>query len=342
MVLDANLDTPGPGPTIPAPMAALKPAYLVHGDDHARIAERRANLRALADREAGGSGAEVLEGEAATPEAAAFALSTMTFATGRRVIIVDGVERWKDKEVEAHLAPIMADLPPDTTIAFFAREEGRTKAPAKLAEAVQKAGGDVAGESAVKPWELPKWVAGQARRLDLQLDQGAARALVAQVGDRQARLTRELETLALELGPGAHVDAELIEERSADSAERKVWSLADRLVGGDAAGATLAYLELRGQGERLPGVLFWMTRRVREALEVVTRLEAGEAPADIKRSLRMPPKAADQFIADARRADVATLRRAVARLAQLQLESRGGTAAEEDTSAIRAILAIAS
>jgi DNA polymerase-3 subunit delta len=116
--------------TITAPVAALKPAYLVHGDDHARIGERRAKLRALAEREGGASGAEVLEGEAATPEAVAFALSAMTFATGRRVVIVDGVERWKDKEVEAHLGAIMADLPPETTVAFFAREEGRAKAPA--------------------------------------------------------------------------------------------------------------------------------------------------------------------------------------------------------------------
>jgi DNA polymerase-3 subunit delta len=282
----------------------------------------------------------VLAGDAATPEAVAFALSAMTFATGRRVIIVDGVERWKDKEVEAHLAAIMADLPPETTVAFFAREEGRTKAPAKLAEAVKQAGGDVATESAVKPWELPKWVAAQAKRNDLQLDQGAARALVAQVGDRQARLTRELETLALELGPGAHVDAELIEERSADSAEHKVWELADLLVAGDAPGATRSYLELRAQGERLPGLMYWMTTRVRQALDVVCRLDAGEAPGDIKRTLRMPPKAADRLLNDAQRADVASLRRAVRRLADLELASRGGTASDEDTDALRAILAI--
>jgi DNA polymerase-3 subunit delta len=322
-------------------VATFKPAYLIHGDDHARIAERRASLRAVAEREGGISGAELFEGDQATPEAVAAALAAMTFATGRRFVIVDGVERWKDKEVEAQLLPTMAALPPETTVAFFAREEGRAKAPAKLVEAVKRAGGDVVAESAVKPWELPAWVRGQAQRLGLELDQGASRALVAHVGERQARLARELETLALELGPGARVDAELIEERSADSAERKVWSLADLLVAGDAAGATRAYLELRAQGERLPGLLYWMTQRVRQALDVVCRLDAGEAPGDIKRTLRMPPKAADRFIAEVRRADVASLRRAVERLADLELESRGGSAAEEDTSAVRAILAIA-
>jgi DNA polymerase-3 subunit delta len=121
-----------------------------------------------------------------------------------------------------------------------------------------------------------------------------------------------------------------------------VWELADLLVAGDAAGATRTYLELRAQGERLPGLMYWMTQRVRQALDVVTRLEAGEAPAEIKRGLRMPPKAADRFLNDVRRADVASLRRALRRLSDLELASRGGTQADEDTSAVRAILAIAS
>src|ERR671929_530336 len=77
----------------------FKPAYLIHGDDHGRIAERRARLRALAEREAGAGGAETFEGDDCTPAAVAGALCAMTFATGRRFLIVDGVERWKDKEV---------------------------------------------------------------------------------------------------------------------------------------------------------------------------------------------------------------------------------------------------
>ena len=253
----------------------------------------------------GASGAELFEGEDATPEAVAAALSAMTFATGRRFLIVDGVERWKDKEVGAHLAPLLEAMPPETTVAFFAREEGRAKAPPALHKAVTAAGGDVAAESSVKPWELPKWVRERARGLGLELDQAAAQALVAHVGERQQRLLRELETIALECGTGARLGVEEIEERAADSAERKVWSLADLLVAGDAAGATRCYLELRAQGERLPGLLYWMTQRVRQAHDVVCRLDAGEAPNEIKRTLRMPPRAADRFIADARRADVA-------------------------------------
>ncbi len=82
-------------------MAAFKPAYLIHGDDHGRIGERRAALRALAERESGSGGVECLEGDAATPEAVAATLAAMTFAIGRRFIVVDGAERWKDSDVKA-------------------------------------------------------------------------------------------------------------------------------------------------------------------------------------------------------------------------------------------------
>ena len=47
-------------------MANLKPAYLIHGDDHGRLAERRARLRALAEQESGTQGIELFEGETAS------------------------------------------------------------------------------------------------------------------------------------------------------------------------------------------------------------------------------------------------------------------------------------
>src|SRR4051812_28518165 len=207
------------------PVATFKPAYLIHGDDHGRIGERRARLRGLAEKEGGASGAEVFEGEDATPEAVAAALSAMTFATGRRFLIVDGAERWKDKEVTAQLAPVLGAMPPETTVAFFAREEGRAKAPSTLHDAVNAAGGDIVAEGSVKPWELPKWVREQGRKLGLDVDAAGAQALVAHVGERQQRLLRELETLALDLGEGAEVGAEEVDARAANSAERKVWTL---------------------------------------------------------------------------------------------------------------------
>ncbi len=130
---------------------------------------------------------------------------------------------------------------------------------------------------------------------------------------------------------------------TASSAERKSWTLADALVARDGASATRAYLELRQQGERLAGLLFTIARRLRDALEVAERLEAGESAASVKRGLRMPPKAAERFVADVQRNDVAGLREAIAIVADLELASRGGSGSKlgEDTLAVSAIARIA-
>jgi DNA polymerase-3 subunit delta len=344
-------------------MAELKPAYLIHGDDHGAVAERRAGLRALAEGEGGGAGSvELLEGEAGTPAGVADALAAMTLAIGRRVILVEGVERWRQADVEKHLAPAMSAMPPETTIALFAREEGRAKAPAAVHEAVRGAGGQVVAQTTVKPWELAKWAREQASRMGLALDTAAAKALVGQVGERQQRLLRELEKLAMEGDPseasgssasGAaprRVGVQDIERRAAHSAEWRAYGLADALVGGDTQEATLSYLRLRQQGERLSGLTYLMAQRLREALAIALRLRAGESVADVRRGLRMPARAAERFVADVARTDPGRLRQALGALADLELDSRGGAALAssrsplaglgEDTLALRAIEAI--
>jgi DNA polymerase-3 subunit delta len=339
-------------------MPELKPAYLIHGDDHGAVAERRAGLRALAEGgEGGASSVELLEGEAGTPAGVAQALAAMTLAIGRRVILVEGVERWRQDDVEKHLAPAMSAMGPDTTLALFAREEARAKAPAAVHQAVKRAGGQVVAQATVKPWELAKWAREQGTRLGIALDPAAAKALVAQVGERQQRLLRELEKLALE-GEGSasdaaarSVSAEDIDGRAAHSAEWRAYALADALVGGDRGEATQTYLRLRGQGERLSGLVYLMAQRLRDALAIALRLQGGESVGEVKRGLRMPARAAERFVADVARTDPDRLRRALGALADLELDSRGGAplsagrsslaGLDEDTLALRAIETIA-
>jgi DNA polymerase-3 subunit delta len=341
-------------------MAELKPAYLVHGDDHGAIAERRAGLRALAEAQQGGpASVELLEGEAATPEGVAQALAAMTLAIGQRVIIVDGVERWRQADVEKHLIDALSEMPPATTLALFAREEARASAPAGVHEAVKRAGGQVVSQGTVKPWELAKWARAQASRMGLSLDAAAAKRLVEQVGERQQRLLRELEKLALEGDPAETAPREAtvqdIEDRAAHSAEWRAYGLADALVAADGRLATISYLRLRQQGERLPGLTYLMAQRLRDALAISLRLRDGESVAEIKRGLRMPARAAERLVADVARSDPERLREALGALADLELDSRGGAplgvsrtllgrrsvaGLEEDTLALRAIEAI--
>src|SRR5215207_1473371 len=125
-------------------MPAFRPAYLIHGDDHGRIAERRTRLRAMAEQESGVGGVELLEGDACSPDGVIAALAAMTFALGRRFVIADGVERWKDADADTVAAALKAVDGETLTLAFFGREDGRVKVPAGLAKAVEAAGGQVA------------------------------------------------------------------------------------------------------------------------------------------------------------------------------------------------------
>jgi DNA polymerase-3 subunit delta len=322
---------------------SFKPAYLIHGDDHGRIAERRARLRAMAEVESGTNGVEVFEGEACTTEAIVGALTAMTFAMGRRFVIADGVERWKDAEA-AEVAQALSHIDPEAmTVAFFAREDGRMKTPAALHKAVKAAGGAIAEEGAVKPKELPKWVQDRAAELQLRIDVHAARALVARVGERQQRLLRELEKLALELGEGATVTVEEVEQATASSAERKSWVLGDALVAGNRKLALRTLVELRSQGERVGGLLYRIVNRLRDAAEIEAGLQAGESRAAIKSRMRMAPWAAERLIDDVARREPGTFRNALALMADVENESRGGGGAclSDDTMAVRALVEIA-
>jgi DNA polymerase-3 subunit delta len=322
-------------------MPAWKPAFLIHGDDHGRVGERRARLREMAEAESGSGGVEVFEGDASTPELIALALNAMTFAMGQRFLVVDGVERWKDADVKQHLLPILASMPAATTVAFFAREDGRAKAPAALAAAVQAAGGSVAAETLLKGKELPRWAIGEARRLGVDLESSAARLLIDLVGERQQRLLRELEKLALEHPPGTVLGVDEIQAVAAPSAEQQVWGFVDALVARNTERAIRAFLELRAQGESVGRLIPLMARRIREIEVISARLEAGESPAQVKAAIKMPPWMADRRIREARGTDLESLRSAVIVLADLETASRGLSELSDDTATLRAIIAIA-
>ena len=114
-------------------------------------------------------------------------------------------------------------------------------------------------------------------------------------------------------------------------------------MAGDERTATRALLELRQQGERLPGLLYSMVRRLRDALAIAEALAAGQPPAQVRKSLRMPSFAADRLIADVSKRDVEAFRRALELMADLELESRGGGGGvlSEDTAAVRAVIGAA-
>ncbi len=72
-------------------------------------------------------------------------------------------------------------------------------------------------------------------------------------------------------------------------------------------------MRLRAQGERLAGLTYLMASRLREALAIALRLQAGESAAEVRRGLRMPPRAAERFVKDVAQTEPERLRAALGR-----------------------------
>ncbi len=182
-------------------MADLKPAYLICGDDDAKIDAWRARVRKRAEAERGPGGLETFDARQADPAEIAAAMSVLSFEAGTRYLLVDDAGAWK----AARLGPLekaLEELPPDNVLVLIVRG----KALKQLSKAVEKAGGEVREYAAPKPWKLPEWCVERARELGLQLDREAAKVLVARVGSSQQRLSRELEKIAIAVHPAVGGD----------------------------------------------------------------------------------------------------------------------------------------
>jgi DNA polymerase-3 subunit delta len=301
----------------------MQTLYLIAGTDEAKIDATRARLRARAESEGGVAALEVFEPSegrgAPDHEALLGALPAMSLTESRRYLLADGVERWRDRQLDA-VADALGNLPADLTLVLIAR----AKAPAKLLRAVKDAKGEVHEFEAPKAREMPRTLVADAKRLGFRLEPSAARILVDRMGANPIRLGHELERLALWAGDGGEVSAADLDAMIADTSEAAVWSLSDALLERDSARALEIGERLIDQGENVTGLIYGLASRLRSACAAAGQLEEGVSPKQVEASLKMHPYAAKQLVARLRNTDLASLRMATEALAELELWCRGG------------------
>jgi DNA polymerase-3 subunit delta len=301
----------------------MRPLYLIAGTDGAKIDATRSRLRARAERDGGVASLQVFEpGEgrgAPDHEALLGAIPAMSLTESRRYLLADGVERWRDRQLEA-VAAALAELPPDLSVVLIAR----AKAPAKLVKAVKAANGEIHEFEAPKAREMPRLLIADAERLGFRLDPAAARMLVDRMGANPQRLHNELERLALWAGEGGTVGADDLGAMIADTSEAVVWALSDALLERDAAAALRIAERLISQGENVTGLIYGLASRLRKACAAAAMLEEGMAPKQVESSLGMHPYAAKQLVGRLQNIDASELREATIALADLEVWCRGG------------------
>jgi DNA polymerase-3 subunit delta len=302
----------------------MKPAYLIAGTDEAKIGRTRSRLRERAEREGGPGALELFEtGDGRrSPDIDALlnSLAAISLIASRRYLLVDGVDAWGKADAE-RAAEALGQIPPETTLAMVAHG----KAPAGLAKAVEKAGGEVLSFDVPREREMPKQLVADARELGFELEVPAARLLVERLGPRPVRLRTELERLALWAGDGGQVAVEDLEAMVADTSEEAIWTLADAVVAGDEA-ETLRVAELLvAQGEALPRIVYALAPRLRQALRAATELEAGKPAGEVAKGLSMHPYAAKMLVSKVKGRTPEDLDSSIRALADLELWSRGGS-----------------
>lgn len=301
----------------------MRSLYLIAGTDGAKIDATRARLRARAERDGGTASLQVFEpGEgrgAPDHEALLAAIPALSLTESRRYLLADGVERWRDRQLDQVVAAL-GELPPDLSLVLIAR----AKAPAKLVRAVKAAEGEIHEFEVPRPRDMPRALVAEAKQLGFRLEPAAARMLVDRMGANPQRLHHELERLALWAGQEGEVSAADLDAMVADTSEAAVWALSDALLERDAAAALRICERLIAQGENVTGLIYGLASRLRKACAAAAMLEEGTPPAEIESSLAMHPYAAKQLVRRLQGVDVGELQEATIALADLEVWCRGG------------------
>jgi DNA polymerase III subunit delta len=313
----------------------LKPVYLITGGDRPKI--QRA-LRRLRDR-VGEDAVELLSGEEVGGDDAVAACNTMgLLAAGRRLVIVEGVDRWKAADVKA-IAAYLESPAPDTVLALVAAD---LKKDSALAKACAKAG-DVLVYDVVKR-RLPEWVAKQFAERKVKVDGEAARLLVEIVGENPEELATEVDKLAT-WAAGEPVGVREIEALASGSAEVPGYELTDAWGRRDLAAALRAcqtLLERSGDpvSRTVPALIGLLVAHVRRVRDCQLLAEEGLSAREAASRLKRHPFYVEKLFAQSRNYGPDELREAVVRLAELDHAVKGGSRLTVDLELERALVDI--
>jgi DNA polymerase III delta subunit len=190
-------------------------------------------------------------------------------------------------------------------------ESGTKDPPSKtLAEAIRSAGGEVRMLKAPREGELAAWIEARAREREIRLGPGVARELATRVGgfvregdverQHQGRIAvMELEKLTLRHPVGEPVTVDDVQELVAEAVPGSMWAFVDAVAMRQRARA-LELLERLIDDKPAPVLLAVLHRRIRELIEVQDRLERGESPGSLVRSMRLVPFRAETLARQAR------------------------------------------
>jgi DNA polymerase-3 subunit delta len=198
---------------------ALLPVYLLTGGDRPKIRLALARLKARFGPEA----TQVLSADAASGDEAVAELNALGLFAGEggRLVVVEGVERWKADDADA-VAAYLSEPVSGAVLALVTADPLKGSAlPGLVAKA-----GKVLTYEAPRPRDLPAWVRARFEEIGTKADVEAARALVEIVGDDTSALAAEVDKVAAWAGAGP-VGRREVELLAVPAQEASAWAVTD-------------------------------------------------------------------------------------------------------------------
>ena len=232
---------------------ALRPAYLVAGQDPLRALEASDAIRAVA-RAQGITEREVFEAEGnREPDwdglEASFRAPGL-FSARRLIELRLPTGKPGKKGAEAIIA-FCADPPADVTLLVSTGEWSRTH-EGKWSEAIGRAG-IVVKATAIKPHELADWIERRLRSKGLRVERDAVQRLAERVEGNLLAAAQEIDKLVL-LADGGILDAARMDALVADAARFDVFRLVDAAMNGNGAQVSRMLRGLQAEGEAIPAL----------------------------------------------------------------------------------------
>ncbi len=216
----------------------LLPVYLFFGEED-RLKEEAvaALIQKVVEPDFRDFDLESLDTESAAADAILAAAGQVPFGSERRLVIVKGLEQWRERGRQAEaerLAAGIARLPDTACLALIAaaeEEESRRKTAVtpKLDNAVKQVGALVACK-ALKGEGLVDWVLDRARQEGKRLDASAAEELIQAVGGEMLPLEQEILKLVCYVGERAAITSRDVGAVVASSPEDVMFTAIDAIV----------------------------------------------------------------------------------------------------------------
>lgn len=311
---------------------ARPPVHLVRGDDPSLV---RDEVHRLVDQLVGTGDRALLVEELAGDEydvaRLVDAAQTPPLFAERRVVVGRDAQRFATAEAAAPLVAYLGDPLPSTDLVIV-WESGRV--PKTLLDAIKGAGGATVDTSAGR--DQKGWMAEHLARSGLHLDGRARQLVVDTLGEDVARLRGVVETLVATFGPGARLGEDDVGPYLGEAGALAPWQLTDAIDRGDVPAALDRLHRMLRAGDWHPlQVLFTLHGHYGRMLaldgaNVGGQPLRGEKDAAALLGLRGSTFPARKALEQARRLGHGRLSRAIALLAEADLDLRGAKAWPEE------------